>query len=108
MTLQELRDVLKEPGIPVAHYKAQMTEHPYIVFRGLGTRYSHASGTSWREIRGVGVDHYTKTPFDETVDKLIIALLENKINFTTAEIWYEEDEVIQTSFDFSISRELEV
>ena len=108
MTLPELRDILKEAGIPVAHYKAQLTEFPYIVFRELGTRYNNASGNSWREVISVGVDHFTKTAFDETLDKLKRALLKNKVNFTTATIWYEDDEIIQTSFDFAIARDMEV
>jgi len=108
MTLQKLRDVLREAGIPVAHYKAQLTEYPYTVFRELGTRYNHASGNAWRELTSVGIDHFTKTAFDPTLDKLKIALLKRKINFTTVTIWYEDDEIIHTQFDATIVRDMEV
>jgi len=108
MTLQELREILKEAGTPVAHYKAQLTEYPYIVFRELGTKYSHASGNAWREIISIGIDHFTKQAFDPTLDKLKTALLAKKINFTTATIWYEDDEILHTQFDAAIVRDMEV
>ena len=108
MTLQELRDVLREAGIPVAHYKAQITEYPYIVFRELGTRYNHASGNAWRELTSVSIDHFTQRLFDPTLDKLKISLLAKKINFTTVTIWYEDDELIHTQFDATIVRDMEV
>lgn len=106
--MKEFRDILKEAGIPVAHYKTQLTEYPYIIFREYGDTYQHASGNAWRELTGVVVDHYTKTEWDDTVDKLKKALLKRKINFTTVVIWYEDDEVIQTQFDLTIAREMEV
>ena len=108
MTLKELSSVLLEAGIPVAHYKTRLTERPYIIYREFSTSYNFASGNAWREVEAVGVDHYTEKEFDETLVKLKKALLKRKINFTTATIWDEENEIIQTSFDFSISRELEV
>ena len=108
MTLQELREILREAGIPVAHYKTQLTERPYIIWRELATRYDFAGGRAWREITDVSVDHFTNEEWDATVDKLKIALLKHKINFTTAIIWYEDDEIIHTQFDFAIAREMEV
>ena len=108
MTLPELREVLREVGIPVAHYKAQLTEYPYIVFRELGTRYNHASGNAWRELTSVSIDHFTKQAFDPTLDKLKKSLLAKRINFTTATIWYEDDETLHTQFDATIVRDMEV
>jgi len=108
MTLQGFSEILEEVGIPVAHYKAHLTEYPYMVFREIGTTYNHASGNAWRELTHVGVDHFTNIEWDETVEKLKLVLLKKKINFTTAIIWYEDDEVIHTSFDLTIARDLEV
>ena len=108
MTLQELRVILLEAGIPVAHYKTQLTEYPYIIWRELSALYNFAGGKAWREITNVSVDHFTDEEWDASLDKLKIALLKNNIKFTTATIWYEDDEIIQTSFDLSISRELDI
>ena len=108
MTLHDLRKVLNEAGIPVAHYKTQLTEYPYIIYRETGTSYNIASGKAWREIITVSVDHITKIEFDPSLEKLKLALLKNKIMFTTATVWYEADELIETQIDFTISREMEV
>jgi len=108
MTLQEFREILKKVGIPVAHYKTQLTEYPYITFQEFGTTNFSASGRVWREAIKVGVDHYTNKEWDETVEKLKRVLLKKNINFTTAIIWYEDDEIIHTSFDLTITREIEV
>ena len=108
MTLQTLRDILGEAGIPVAHYKIKLTEYPYIVWRELATSNNHASGNAWREVISVSIDHFTKKAFDPSVDKLKLALLRHKISFTTAVIWYEDDELIQTQFTLSIARKWEV
>jgi hypothetical protein len=108
MTLLEFREILKKAGIPVAHYKAQLTEYPYIVFRELGTRYNHASGNAWRELTDISIDHFTQQAFDPTLDKLKIVLLAKKINFTTVTIWYEDDETIHTQISAIIMRDMEV
>ena len=106
MTLRELREILMEAGVPVAHYKTQLTERPYIVWHELATRYDFAGGGAWRETTDVSVDHFTDDEWDETVDRLKSALLRHKIMFRTTVIWYEDDEIIHTQFDFSVSREI--
>jgi len=97
-----------EVGIPVSHYEANLDNFPYIVFQELGTSYSLASGKIWREVIRVGLEHFTKEEWDESLDALKSALLKRKIIFTTVTIWYEDKKVICTPFEFSIVREWEV
>ena len=108
MTLRDLHGILRGVGIPVAHYEAELDNYPYIVFNELGTTYSAASGQVWREVTRIGIDHYTKTEWDASLDELKKILLENKLKFTTATIWYVDTKVIHTQIDLSIARDMEV
>jgi hypothetical protein len=108
MTLQELKSLLEEVGIPVAHYETLLTEFPYIIYRELNSSYNHASGRAWREVTNVSVDHFTKKEWDTTLDQLKLLLLQNKINFTTVTLFYEEDKVIHTQFDFAIAQVIDM
>jgi len=94
-------------GIPVGHYRVKAEQFPHIVFQELSTAYDFASGRAWREITEVLVEHFTQEPFCETLEKLKLALLRNKINFTTTTVWHQEGEIIQTSFNFAITRKME-
>lgn len=108
MTLHELHGVLSSVGIAVSHYEADLDTFPYITFSELSTSYVFASSRAWREITRVGVDHFTKTEWDKTLDDLKLTLLKHKINFTTATVWYANDKLINTQFNLSITREMEV
>jgi len=106
MTLLELQYILQEVGLPIVHYEARMTKSSYIVYRELGTSYSFASGRAWRETIRVSIDHFTKKEWDETLDKLKLVLLKNKINFSTVTMYYEDEKTIHTQFDLSIARDM--
>jgi len=106
MTLLEFQDILREVGIPVAHFEIRETEYSYIIFQEYSTSYTFASGNAWREITRISVDHFSKTIGDSTLEKLKLVLLKNKINFTTVTMYYPEGKIIHTQFDLSIARDI--
>ena len=108
MTLLELKSVLKEAGIPVAHYEIVKTDYPYIIFQEFATTDKWASGQSYEEHIRVEIAHFTKIAFDPSLKKLKDALRKRKIGFTITHGFDPEDKCIINQFLITIVDETEV
>ena len=107
MSLPEFYQILCKAGITVSHYEADLDKFPYIVYQELSTGHSNASGKNWREVTRVNVEHFTKKEWDPSLEKLKLALMENRINFTTTTNYFTDTKVINTVFDLTIARDME-
>ena len=103
MTLKQLHEIIKSVNIPVGHYEAYMNKFPYISYMETASSYNYMSGTAWRETIDVVINHLTKTEFDPSLDELKRKLLDNKLNFTTSTVWYEDIKVIHTIIQLQIT-----
>ena len=106
MTLLELRDVLLQVGIPLGHYETNEKAFPRMTYQELNTFYNNASGQAYRENTRVNIEHFTKTEFDPTLEKLKETLLANKITPTITTLWDETNKVIVNLFDITITRDV--
>jgi len=107
MTLPELETVLKEAGIPVAHYEIVATDYPYIVYQELTTEDRWASGLIYEESIRVEVAHFTKKAFDPSLKLLKDALRKKKIGFVINHGFDSEDKTIINQFIITIVDETE-
>ena len=108
MTLQELETVLKEAGIPVAHYEIVKTDPPYIVWQEITTTDKWASGETYEEQIGVEIVHFTKKAFCPSLKRLKDVLRKKKIGFKIAHGFDTEDKIIINQFTVTITDTVEV
>ncbi len=106
MTLLELYQKISSAGVSIWHYEAAQAKYPYAVYQEYNVSFDYASGKRFREKTRVAITYFSKSEFDETLEKLKTVLLENDLLPDIAITFDREDKTIIYQFEVTLTRNI--
>lgn len=104
MTIKELGDLLATTNLPVAYGdfpEEECPEMPFIVFQETRTNNFMADGQSYKKIRRMQIDLYTKEK-DEAIEALVEEALSDIAWNITMEQFQEDEQCLRTIYELEI------
>ena len=107
MTYDDITNMLKEAGLPLAydHFaEGESPEPPFLIFLFPGSDNMFADNGVYFKISQLNIELYTDKKDPELEEKLEDILTAHEIPWEKSEVWIDSEEMYEVMFSFEIRR----